>query len=162
MRLLPKIIAIGAVGLVVSSALPPTIRALSATSSSPVPMMSRSHRVVIQISENDPATMNTALNNAENLTRFYETKGEPIQIEFVAYGPGLSMVRGDTSPVKERLARMSRSMKNVTFSGCGNTLAKESKRESKKITLLPEAHLVPSGIVRIVQLEEEGWTYVRP
>ena len=53
-------------------------------------------------------------------------------------------------------------MKNVTFTGCGNTLANQSKQENKNITLVPEAHLVPAGIARIVELEEQGWTYVRP
>jgi intracellular sulfur oxidation DsrE/DsrF family protein len=53
-------------------------------------------------------------------------------------------------------------MKNVTFSGCGNTLANQSKMENKSITLLPDARIVPAGIARIVELEEQGWTYVRP
>lgn len=120
------------------------------------------HRVVIQVTQNDPAVMNMALNNAENLVKFYQDKGEKIEIEFVAYGAGLNMMRSDTSPVKERLAEISSSMKNVTFTGCGNTLANQSKQENKTITLVPEAHLVPAGIARIVELEEQGWTYVRP
>ena len=122
----------------------------------------KTHRVVIQVTQNDPAVMNMALNNAENLVKFYQDKGEKIEIEFVAYGAGLNMMRSDTSPVKERLAAISSSMKNVTFTGCGNTLANQSKQEDKTITLVPEAHLVPAGIARIVELEEQGWTYVRP
>ena len=51
--------------------------------------------------------MNMALNNAENLVTFYKDKGEKIDVEFVAYGAGLSMVRSDTSPVKERLTAIS-------------------------------------------------------
>jgi uncharacterized protein len=72
------------------------------------------------------------------------------------------MVRSDTSPARERLTAISASMKNVTFTGCGNTLATQSKLENKDITLVPEARLVPVGIARIVELEEQGWTYVRP
>ena len=122
----------------------------------------KTHRVVIQVTQNDPALMNMALNNAENLVKLYQDKGEKIDIEFVAYGAGLSMMRSDTSPVKERLAAIAANMKNITFSGCGNTLANQSKQESKDITLVPEAHIVPAGIARIVELEEQGWTYVRP
>ena len=106
--------------------------------------------------------MNMALNNAENMAKFYKDKGEKIEIEFVAYGAGLNMMRSDTSPVKERLTAISSSMKNVTFTGCGNTLANQSKQENKAITLVPEARIVPTGIARIVELEEQGWTYVRP
>jgi intracellular sulfur oxidation DsrE/DsrF family protein len=126
------------------------------------PASNKTHRVVIQITQNDPAIMNMALNNAENLAKYYEDRGEKAEIEFVAYGAGLSMVRSDTSPVKERVAAISAGMKNVTFSGCGNTLANQSKMENKSITLLPEARIVPAGIARIVELEEQGWTYVRP
>jgi hypothetical protein len=122
----------------------------------------KTHRVVIQVTQNDPAVMNMALNNAENMAKFYKDKGEKIEIEFVAYGAGLNMMRSDTSPVKERLTAISSSMKNVTFTGCGNTLANQSKQENKAITLVPEARVVPTGIARIVELEEQGWTYVRP
>jgi intracellular sulfur oxidation DsrE/DsrF family protein len=72
------------------------------------------------------------------------------------------MLRSDTSPVRERLATIGANMKNVTFSGCGNTLANQSKMENKTLTLIPESRVVPSGIARVVELEEQGWTYVRP
>jgi intracellular sulfur oxidation DsrE/DsrF family protein len=52
--------------------------------------------------------------------------------------------------------------KGVTFSGCSNTLANQSKAENKSLSLLPEARLVPTGVVRITELEEQGWTYLRP
>lgn len=122
----------------------------------------KQHRVVIQVSENDPKIMNLALNNAENLRNFYEQAGETVQIEIVAYGPGLNMVRSDTSPVRDRLASLVGRPQHVTFSGCGNTHSAQSKQEGKEISLLPETHLVPTGIGRIVQLQEQGWTYVRP
>ncbi len=123
---------------------------------------SKTHHVVIQVTQNDPALMAMALNNAENLAKLYKDKGEKIDIEFVAYGPGLHMFRNDTSPVKERLAAIAGSSKDITFSGCGNTLAGQSRMENKEISLIPAAHIVPTGIGRIVELEEKGWTYVRP
>ena len=53
-------------------------------------------------------------------------------------------------------------MKNVSFAGCGNTLANQSAKENKQISLVPEAHIVPTGIARIVELQEQGWSYIRP
>ena len=120
----------------------------------------KAHHVVIQVDQDDSAVMNLALNNAENMQKFYESRGEAVEIEFVAFGGGLKMMRSDTSPVKERLAQMSR--QGVTFSGCGNTLANQSRQEEKSISLLPETHLVPTGVVRISELQEQGWTYLRP
>ena len=122
----------------------------------------KQHRVVIQVSENDPRIMNLALNNAENLRSFYEQAGETVQIEIVAYGPGLNMVRSDTSPVRDRLAALVGRPQPVTLSGCDNTLGRQSKQEGKEISLVSEARLVPTGIGRIVQLQEQGWTYIRP
>lgn len=120
------------------------------------------HRIVIQVSQNDPAVMNMALNNAENLAKHYSEKGEKYDIEFVAYGAGLSMMRSDTSPVKDRLAAIATQTRNITFAGCGNTLANQSKQENKSISLVPEARIVATGIGRVVELEEQGWSYVRP
>ncbi len=153
------------VALAMLAAVAITGPAFAQTRSQPAPSASakeKVHRVVIQVSQNDPAMMTTALNNAENLTKHFASKGERVEIEFVAYGAGLAMVRSDTSPVKDRLATLNRSMKNITFSGCNNTLTNQSTAEHKEITLVPEARLVPTGIGRIVELSEQGWTYVRP
>jgi intracellular sulfur oxidation DsrE/DsrF family protein len=144
-------------------ALPAAAQPPSKAASPPVhSTWTKSHRVVIQVTQSDPAVMTLALNNAENLVKYYKDKGEKIDIEFVAYGAGLSMMRSDTSPVKDRIAAIAASMKNITFTGCGNTLANQSKQENKDISLIPEARIVPAGIARIVELEEEGWSYVRP
>jgi intracellular sulfur oxidation DsrE/DsrF family protein len=120
----------------------------------------KTHRVVIQVDQDDPKTMNLALNNAENMKKYYEGKGDKIEIEFVAFGPGLAMMRSDTSPVRERLTALS--TQGIKFSGCGNTMANQSKAENKPITLLAEVREVPTGVARITELEEAGWTYLRP
>jgi len=36
------------------------------------------------------------------------------------------------------------------------------KAESKEIPLIPQAQVVKSGVVRILELQEQGWSYVRP
>jgi len=132
----------------------------AAASKSDAALVHPPHHVVIQVSQNDPAVMNMALNNAENLTKYYRDKGEQIDIEVVAYGPGLHMLRSDTSPVKVRLGVLA--MDNMTFSACGNTLNGQAKQEGKEISLVPEARIVPAGIARIMELQEQHWTYVRP
>ena len=120
------------------------------------------HRVVIQVTQNDPGLMHMALNNAQNLTTHYDGKGERVKIEFVAYGPGLHMLRSDTSPVKDRLSTFALQNPKTVFSACGNTLNNQSKQESKEITLVSEARIVETGIARVMELQEQGWAYVRP
>nr|WP_294507342.1 hypothetical protein [uncultured Rhodopila sp.] len=155
-----KAAGIAALALAAVVALPALTR--SQPASAPHSAWKATHRVVIQVTQNDPAVMNMALNNTENLVKYYKDKGEPLQVELVAYGAGLNMVRDDTSPVKDRLAAIAGGMKNVTFDGCGKTLTAQSKQENKDIKLIPEAHIVTTGIARIVELQEQGWTYVRP
>jgi len=123
---------------------------------------SKTHKVAIHVDENDKARMNMALNNAENVNAYYQEKGEAVEIEIVAYGPGLHMLREDTSPVKARIAAMSLEMANVSFAACGNTKAKMSKKDGKEVQLISEAKTVPSGVVRLIELQESGWSYVRP
>lgn len=120
------------------------------------------HYLAIHVDDNDPAKMNIALNNAKNVIEFYQAKGDSVKIEIVAYGPGLHMFREDTSPVKGRIAAMALENEDLQFSACGNTLNGMTKKEGKEPKLISEAKLVPSGVVRLVELQEEGWSYVRP
>src|SRR5689334_114023 len=68
----------------------------------------KEHRIVVQVDQNDPQVMNLVLNNVQNMLDYYNGKNEPAQVEVVAYGPGLTMLRDDTSPVKDRLMRMTK------------------------------------------------------
>ena len=120
------------------------------------------HRVAIHVDENDAKRMNMALNNAQNVDAHYKAKGEAVQIEIVAYGPGLHMLLADSSPVKARVEQMSLELDNLSFAACGNTHRKMSEKKGKELALMPEATKVPSGVVRLMELQEQGWSYVRP
>jgi intracellular sulfur oxidation DsrE/DsrF family protein len=120
------------------------------------------HKIAIHLDENDKGRMNLVLNNAQNVNAYYQSKGDTVEIEVVTYGPGLHMLRTDTSPVKARIAAMSLQMENLTFAGCQNTQDKMTKKAGKKITLVSEAKMVPSGVVRLIELQESGWAYIRP
>src|ERR1043166_8002665 len=81
----------------------------------------KEHRLVLQVNTNDQVAMNLALNNATNVTQYYRELGENVKIEVVTFGPGLHMLREDTSPVKARIETMALSMPEVSFKACGNT-----------------------------------------
>lgn len=124
----------------------------------------KAHRIAVQVDQNDPAVMNLVLNNVTNLLDYYHSKGEQAQVEVVAYGPGLAMLREDVSPVKERLKRLKDGSfpSSLIFSACHNTMQGMEKREGHPIRIVPEARVVPAGVVRLTELQEEGWTYLRP
>jgi intracellular sulfur oxidation DsrE/DsrF family protein len=118
------------------------------------------HRLAIHVDQNDPQVMNLALNNATNVS----SKNEDVDVDIVTYGPGLHMLRADTSPVKDRLKRLKELAfpGNVQYSACNNTRQGMEKTEGKEVPILSEATIVPSGVVRLMELQEKGWSYVRP
>lgn len=119
------------------------------------------HKLAIHVDQNDPAVMNLVLNNAKNVQSYYADKGETVTIEIVAYGPGLKMYTAD-SPVKDRISAMFLEHENLTFAACANTLAAMEKKAGTKVELVSEATMVPSGVVRLIELQEQGYSYVRP
>lgn len=120
------------------------------------------HQVAVHVNENDPKVMNMALNNVQNLVKYYESQGDSVEVELVAYGPGLNMYVPGKSPVADRIATMSLEIENLSFSACGNTHRKMSEKAGAEIALLEEATIVPSGVVRLVELQQQGYAYVRP
>ncbi len=120
------------------------------------------HKVAIHVDQNDPQVMNMALNNAQNVASYYESQGDTVTIEMVTYGPGLNMLIADKSPVAQRISSMSLEMDNISFAACANTMAGMKKKTGEDVVLLSEANVVPSGVVRLIELQEDGYAYVRP
>lgn len=119
-------------------------------------------KLAIQIAEQDDKLMNLALNNAKNVIEYYKSGGETVTVEIVAFGPGLHMLRADTSPVKDRIAAMALEYPELSFMGCNETQMYMSKAESKPISLISEARTTKSGVVRLIELKEQGYVYIRP
>jgi intracellular sulfur oxidation DsrE/DsrF family protein len=127
-------------------------------------LISKPHRIVIQVDQNDLAVMNLALNNASNVIDYYRAKHQDVHVDLVTYGPGLHMLREDTSPVKDRIKQLKNLAfpSTVQFSACGNTKENMEKQEGKPVSIVSDATLVPSGVVHLMELQEKGWSYVRP
>lgn len=142
---------------------PPTMaQSRELAASAPATASKKAHRLVLQVNSNEPATMTLALNNATNVEQYYKERGDKIEIEIVTFGPGLHMLRDDTSPVKDRIKAIADKSTAISFKACGNTQENMGKAENKAIPLMAQATLVKSGVVRLMELQEQGWTYVRP
>lgn len=119
------------------------------------------HNIVVQV--DSPKKISLALNNVANIYHYYADQKQRVNIEIVAYGPGLVMLLAGKSKVEGRI----RALKDaghgyIVFSACDNTLKAMEHKTGHKLTILPEARLVPSGAVRITELEAKGWSYLRP
>ena len=112
------------------------------------------HRIVIQVSDNDPAKWNLVLNNAKNLQD--DVGAANVDIEIVAYGPGIGMLKLE-SPAASRVVDAMKA--NVKVIACENTMI------SQKLTrddMLPALGYVPAGVTEIMTRQSEGWAYLRP
>jgi intracellular sulfur oxidation DsrE/DsrF family protein len=120
------------------------------------------HRLALHVDQNDAEVMKLALNNARNAHDLYAERGEEIAVEIVAYSQGLHMLRDDTSPVKDEIHELRKSFPQIAFGACNNTKKGMEKREGKPVPIIAEATIVPAGVVRLVELQEQGYAYVKP
>ena len=112
------------------------------------------NRALFTVTENDPARWNLILNNMRAIGEGVGNEG--IEVELVAYGPGVSMLKGDSS-VKERIAEALKA--GVKINACQNTM------HSQKLVpadMLPEIGYVPAGVVEVMRKQQQGWAYIRP
>ncbi|MGC9270104.1 DsrE family protein [Acidiphilium sp.] len=114
-------------------------------------------RLVIQVSEANPARWVLALNSAQNVLDYLGA--QRVQIVIVAYGPGLLMLLAH-SPDAKRISSMND--EGIEFDACHNTMEGMFHATGHMPVLLPQAVIVPAGVVRIMQLESHGFNYIKP
>jgi len=131
---------------------------LAATVLSPVVSQaqkaSEHYKVVLQVSDADPAKWNLALNNASNIQ--HDLGKGNVDIEIVAYGPGLGMLKAD-SKVANRLAQALDN--SIGLMACENTMRNTKVTKADMYTGIS---YVDAGVVHIMKRQREGWAYVRP
>jgi intracellular sulfur oxidation DsrE/DsrF family protein len=111
-------------------------------------------RVLFQVSDADPAKWNLALNNAKNVQA--ELGKDNVQIEIVAYGPGLEMLKAE-SKAADRLAGALDD--NVVLIACENTM---TNTKVTKDDMYSGIAYVKAGVTHIMKRQREGWAYIRP
>lgn len=116
-------------------------------------------KMVIQINSKDPLIHKMALNNAKNLKT--QIGKDSIDVEVVAFGPGITLLKSEgpsSKKVKSLIADY-----GIKFTVCEGTLkfiAKKNNGVEPKI--VEGVTRVPTGAVRILELQEQGYSYMRP
>jgi len=111
-------------------------------------------KVVLQMSEADPAKWNLALNNAKNVQM--DLGAANVDVELVAYGPGIGMLKADSivgNRVDEAVAA------GVKVVACENTMRTQKLTQGD---MLNRISYVPAGVVEIMHRQQQGWAYIRP
>jgi len=122
-----------------------------------------SHRnIVMHVNFTGDERLNFVLNNVENICDYYRDQGNEVAIRVVCHGPGLHLLRIDTSPVKERLLKMIESLDALSLYACANTMERMTKAEGKRPDIIEQAVLVQAGLPEIIELQRQGWVYIKP
>ncbi len=111
-------------------------------------------RVVVQVSEADPARWNLVLNNVKNLQD--DLGANNVTIEIVAYGPGIGMLKFD-APTNSRVTDAAKA--GVLIQACENTMRHQ---KLVRADMHPNVTYVPAGVTQIIKRQQEGWAYLRP
>ena len=115
---------------------------------------SERQKVVFQVSDNDPAKWNLALNNARNVQQ--DLGKDKVDVEIVAYGPGLNMLKADSKVA----ARLAQALDNsVGLMACENTMR---NTKTTKADMYAGLSYVDAGVVHLMKRQREGWSYIRP
>lgn len=112
------------------------------------------HRMVMQVSDGDPSRWNLALNNLKNVQK--ELGRDNVDLEVVAYGPGISMLKMD-SAVGNRVAEAMKG--GIKVVACENTM---HGQKLTKADMLPDIGYVRAGVVELIEKQKEGYAYIRP
>ncbi|SFV76322.1 Blr3520 protein homolog, hypothetical protein [hydrothermal vent metagenome] len=115
------------------------------------------NKFVIQVSTDDARTQKIVLNNAANLQKYFGA--DNVDVEIVAYGPGLGILTTGNKN-SSRVEKMA--MNDIKFSACQNTMNGIKKKNGHFPTLTDGVDITPSGVVRIGELQQQGYSYIRP
>ena len=114
-------------------------------------------RLVIQLNKKYPELQDHVLANIVNLQKHFGI--DNIEIELVAYGPGIWFLT-ENSPYKQRIESLM--LQNVVFTACGNTLDTIAAKDGKRPTLIKSVEITQTGIARIMERQQQGWNYLSP
>lgn len=117
-------------------------------------------KIIVQVSNSNPIRIKTALDEAENLLKMYQETNQPFELEIIANGGGLDLLRTDRSSFKNRLARMNAKYPNLHIYACSISIEALQKK-GVQVKLLPKTLIATSALGEISKRVKEGWDYVR-
>lgn len=135
----------------------PSWAATGTTENPATPTQTQTQRLVIQMNKKDAELQDHVLANIVNLQKHFGM--DNIEIELVAYGPGIWFLTDD-SAYKQRIESLM--LQNVVFTACGNTLDTIEAKDGKRPALIEGVETTQAGIARIMERQQQGWNYLSP
>lgn len=119
-------------------------------------------KVLFHLNSGDDDSLKEALDEVEELLKYYKQSKQSGRIELVTNGEGINLLRIDTSPFPERIRRMQQEYDNLTFVACQNSLdILTDGHENIRAKLIPGTVVIDSGVAQIMRRQQQGWAYIR-
>lgn len=115
------------------------------------------HRIVLQLSDNDPKKQGLVISVANNLMKHYDP--DKVAVEVVAFGPGIELLKPD-NPNRKLVESLVAQGARVDI--CLNTVDTIERDTGKRPDYIAAATPVQVGVAQILLLTENGYTLVRP
>ena len=115
------------------------------------------HKIVLQLSDNDPRKQGLVLSVTNNLMKFYDP--DKVAIEIVAFGPGIDLLRPE-NPNRKMVESLV--TQGARFDICLNTVDTLERDTGKRPEFIAAATPVQVGVAQILFLTENGYTLVKP
>ena len=98
-------------------------------------------------------------NSAKNLKKILGKNA--VDVEVVVYGPGISMLKTNSRSA-EKIQSLIKNY-GVNVSVCNGALKAYAKRNGgRELQIIKGVSRVPTGAIRIMELQEQGSAYLRP
>ncbi len=115
------------------------------------------HKIVIQVNKRDPEIQGEVLSNIVNTSKYFGV--DNVQIEVVAYGPGIYFL-SKQSEFRKRIESLM--MQDVVFSACADTIKTIKRTKGIDLKLIDGVVVVKNGVPRMMLLQEQGYSYLSP
>src|SRR5882757_7459303 len=107
------------------------------------------HKVVLQLSDNDPKKQGLVISVANNLMKFYDP--DKVAVEIVAFGPGIELLRPE-NPNRKLVESLVAQGARVDI--CLNTVDTLERDSGKRPEYITAATPVQVGVAQILLLTE--------
>ena len=153
----------GVIGWVLHERVAPTDTNVQAGTPSRLPALNPNEpvKIVVHLSEDEPAHVRQVLDDVEGLLQLYRANARSARVEVVMNGEGLSLVRADTSAAPERVRRMQKEYDNLSFVACQNAIDRLKRDQGIVAKLLPGVVVIDSGMAQLMRRQQQGWAYIQ-
>jgi uncharacterized protein len=117
-------------------------------------------RLVLHVGDADRARFENTLEEVRDMLKAAHGRGQRMELEILANGTGVNLLRVKTTPVAGQLAQLQAEFPELSLVACGQGLNR-LQGQGDDIRLIPGVVTADSALDEIVRRMNQGWAYLR-